>query len=600
MENINDYLKKLVIDKVRHADYERVTDLADKYHTYYTGDGLDDELQQFTPREEPDLFVQRKNITKHIVTSVAWNVTSVEKKLPRSNGITKLIGYDKPDDKKLSELNGALSKFWGTSSWDRFMEVRWVELNDIDPNTFVVFEWGAFDAKKELLQPYPYEVDSYQAVDYEYRNNILQYLTVLNKIVLINAQNPEDNPKEGEKYIVYLPNETVVYTEIWDDSIKALLNDGDEKEINGLTYYRIKERIFEVTRPEPHNLNFVPAFKVGWKRDPMTKGRTYLAPWHAALPFLEKIVKCNSELDLTMALHTFPQKVVTVEKCDDPNCFGGIVTLPDGQETTCKKCGGSGVKFHRSAQDIITVPLPKSGEEQLSLDNMIRYISPPIDLPRFQDEYIDSLTEKCISTVYNSDIFTRSEIATTATEKTISLDNIYDALYPMSVKYAENYKFGVKTIADLIDREEGLIVVFSFSKDFKFKSKDDYIAERKAAIEAEAPAEILGAIDSEIYRIDTADDPDAFAIHQNMKDLNPFEGKRNEEIQYIISARLVPDQQIVLYSSYGFIFDLILLDNPGFWEMNKKKQVEVLYAKVDELIKTMKEERKSTEPPEFE
>ena len=347
-------------------------------------------------------------------------------------------------------------------------------------------------------------------------------------------------------------------------------------------------------------MEYVPAFRVGWKRDPATKGRTYLTPWHAALPYLEKIVKSNSELDLTMALHCFPQKVIAVEKCDDPDCFGGVVKLQDGQKGVCKKCEGSGVRFHRSAQDIITVPLPKTGDDLLSLDNMIRYISPPIDLPKFQDEYIDKLTKKCISTVYNSDIFTRSEIAETATAKTIDLDNVYDTLFPMAVKFSALYKFGVKSIAKLIDREEGLVVVHSFSKDFRFKSKDDYIAERAAAVAAEVPAEVLGAIDSEIFRIDTADNPDEFAEHEIRRDLNPFEGKRREEVQFIISGQLAPRRQIILYTCYGFIFDLILSEKPKFWMLDKDKQMDILYAKVDEIIAEMESEKPKTEQPEFE
>ncbi len=127
-----------------------------------------------------------------------------------------------------------MNKFWGTSSWDRYMEVRWVELNDIDPNTFVIFEWGSFDPVKEFLQPYPFEVDSYQAIDYEYRNNILQYLTARINILVPNQEKEEDPPKEGYKYIIYLPDETIIYTQIWNDTILALLNDdGDLKKILG-------------------------------------------------------------------------------------------------------------------------------------------------------------------------------------------------------------------------------------------------------------------------------------------------------------------------------------------------------------------------------
>ena len=600
-EEVVPYIVEVIKEKIRHQDYEHVTKLADKYDTYYTGKNLDEELKQFTPREEEELFIQRKAITKHIVTSIAWNVTSVEKKVPRSNGITKFIGYEgKGNDERLAELNDTLDKFWGDASWDRFMEVRWVELNDIDPNTFIVFEWGDFNPVKELLQPYPFEITAHEAIDFEYKNNILQYLTGMFKIDMPDEQNPKAEKRDGEKYFVYLPNETVIITEFWNESYLRFTKDMQVTDVNGEQILRIDRRLFRVEYPKPHNQEEVPAFRVGWKRDPGTRGRTYLAPWHAALPYLEKITKANSELDLTMALHTFPQKVIMVPKCDNPNCFDGVVTLPDGQRQKCPDCGGTGLQVHRSSQDIIAVPLPKTGEEQLSLDDLFRYIDTPIDLPRFQDEYIDKLTQRCIQVVYNSDIFTRADIAETATEKVIDLDNVYDAIYPMSVKYSSTYKFGVRSIAKLVDRDQGLVVVHSFSKDFRFKSKDDYITERKMAVDAQAPPEVLAEIDREIKRIDTADDPDGLIRYEVMTDMDPFEGKSKEEIQFIIANGQVPRRHVVLYSCYGFIYDDIITTHPDFWELTKDKRIAIVYETVDKYIVEIDANKTVTEPPEFE
>lgn len=600
-DDVLPYIIGLIKEDKRHKHYEHVTDLADKYATYYTGKNIEDELQRFTPREEQELFEQRKRITKHIVTSVAWNVSSVEAKVPRSNGITKLITYKEDDESKLKDLTGVLNKFWGDASWDRYMEVRWVELNDLDPNSFVIFEWGEYDNTKDLLQPYPFEVDSHQAIDFLYKNNILQYLTAGMPIKLKSVKNTEAKEKDGMQYIVYLANETIKFTQVYPDD--NLLNATTQDKIVdylGIIYLRIEDDIYIVEYPEPHNQGYVPAFRVGWKRDPKTKGSTYLAPWHAALPYLEKIVKANSELDLTMALHAFPQKVVAVPKCDNPKCLGGIITLPDGQKEKCPDCGGTGLMVHRSSQDVIAVPIPKDGQEQLKLEDMIKYIETPIDLPQFQDQYIDKMTERCIKVVYNSDIFTRSEIAETATEKKLDLDNVYDTLFPMSVKYSAIYKFGVKTIAKLIDRDKDLIVVHSFSKDFRFKSKDDYIAERKSAIDSQAPAEVLRYIDREIIRIDTADSPEDFAKHQIMTDLNPFEGKSQDEIQFIITSGNVPRQQIVLYSCYGFIYDDIQTAHPDFFNYPRDKMIELLNEYVDKYIEQIDKNKASTQQPQFE
>ena len=209
-----------------------------------------------------------------------------------------------------------------------------------------------------------------------------------------------------------------------------------------------------------------------------------------------------------MTLHAFPQKLVAANKCSNLKCLEGYIR--DGEKKTenvCSQCNGTGFNVHTSAQDVVYIPIPRGKEEQLSLDNLAKYITPEVALLEFQQRYIEYLTDECLQAVFNSEIFTRDEIATTATEKRIDLDNIYDTLYPLSVRYANLWTFGVKLIAQITSLDNDLVAVLTFSKDFKFKSKDDYISDRNLAKESGAPDAILRNIDDEIMMIDTADNP---------------------------------------------------------------------------------------------
>ena len=58
------------------------------------------------------------------------------------------------------------------------------------------------------------------------------------------------------------------------------------------------------------------------------------------------MVKANSELDLTMALHTFPQKIQYVSKCKDLQCRDGKTVDGAG---VCPSCHGSGYEIITSA-----------------------------------------------------------------------------------------------------------------------------------------------------------------------------------------------------------------------------------------------------------
>lgn len=591
------HLLSAIFNESTHEYYDRVTKLADDYYAYITGDGLNDKMQQFAKRETDDEFDQRKRLTRHIIPSVVSRLVSPERKVPRSNGKLQTISYaDDKNEKQLKELNDILSKFWGDKSLDNWMETRWLELNDIDPNTFMVFEWLDYDNTRERAQPYPYEVSSHNAILYEYHNNILHYLV------------DRQGDKESYIFTLYAPNFTIRATKVPDENMDTLkmrtIADMEDltlelaEGIDHESYVIIKDDVYFIELFEPHNLEMVPAFCVGYNRDGQTGGNTYVSPYHAAVPYLEKTIKANSELDITMALHAFPQKIQAVRPCINPNCHGGKVQAEDGSQTDCTRCRGVGFEVHSSAQDSITVKMPEDKDEQLSLDNIVHYVSPDTALLDFQDQFINALTYRCQEAMYNSEIFTKEQVSETATEKTIDLDNIYDTLFPLSVKYAKDWKFSVRMIAKITELDNNLIAIMTFSKDFKFKSKDDIIAERNAAKEAGSPDSVLRNIDDDIMRIDTADDPYSFKRYKTKQEFDPFSGKQENEKIAIKTTGMVPKNIIVLDDNYGWIFDAVEMEDPDFYDKNKSEQWKILMKKVDEIIKQTDSE--APEKPELD
>ena len=195
-------------DQRTHKWYKRVTGLRSLYRKLITGEDMDSLMQQFNQRETRQMFEQRKRITKHITKTVAKGLIKPQYKVPRSNGVIRILEYTK-DSKESNkrQLEGILGKFWGTKSLDKWMGSRWIELNDIDPNAFVVVEWKPFDARIEKAAPYPFEVTSEQAVLFEYDNNILQYLVVLQV---------KDTLR---RYTLYDKDKATVLQQIRDDKI---------------------------------------------------------------------------------------------------------------------------------------------------------------------------------------------------------------------------------------------------------------------------------------------------------------------------------------------------------------------------------------------
>jgi hypothetical protein len=569
-------MKELLIDVIRndkrHEHYDYIVGRTKAWRAIVSGAGLDDYMQQFNQRETEDQFTQRKKLTKQITSSVCKNVRDIEFKVPRSNSITRVVSTDTSKTQALTDFNKILKEFWGDSSLDDYVDIRWIELNDTDPNAFICLEWKPFE-KNQHAKPYPFEVKSEQAIYYEYDNNKLQYL-----IALI-----------GDDFTGYWPNYSMKFERIKDEpTLNKLgnLKDGDEAIMASLltgknvTVIRIKDFYYIIREPKPHNLGFVPCFQPGYMRDLATNGATFLPPWWAAESVLMNLVKSKSELDLTICLHVFPQKITYAPKCTNRNCKDGELLDGSGK---CQTCKGTGYVIHTSAQDAIIIPMPKDANKEtvFDLSQMVYYVYPPVDLVKFMDEYVKDLSKQALQFVYNSEIYSREEVAETATGRNIDMQAVYDTLYPLVKAMAKDWEFMVSTISKIT--EIPVTASFTFSKDFKLKSIDGYYADLSLANTAGASPYVKAGIEDDIARITYAEDKTALAKYFTLKYFHPFPGDSPETIALKMTQSFTPTSAKVLFSCFGFIFDDLEMANPGFFELNRKAQKDLLDKSVLEL-----------------
>jgi hypothetical protein len=197
--------------------------------------------------------------------------------------------------------------------------------------------------------------------------------------------------------------------------------------------------------------------------------------------YFDKSLKTVSELDLTMTLHTFPQKLQYVQKCQGPSrqkkCNQGM--LQDG--TQCPTCKGIGFKLHTTAQDAILLPMPEGKDDMLDLEKLLVYKTPPIELIKFQNEYTQQLEKQVHQSVYNSQVFVKKagqpgatgQPLQTATETDYNMQSVYDTLEPFTEKYSEMWCDLVITFAILAGaKEEDLDAGHDFPADYKLKTSD--------------------------------------------------------------------------------------------------------------------------------
>lgn len=595
-----------------HANYRRTVELAEDYFTYITGKGMDGKLIQFSPRQSKEMFKQQKRITKHIIKSTLKNLNDVDYKVPRCNQIIRVIGGNEKNKAKTEELENKLKKFWGNMTLDKWMEIRFIELQHNDPNVWATLQWKDFDANNDYAAPYPYEVPAKQAVDFEIINNITQYLVDRKNITVLDEKNKDF---EADKLTIYTKKQAIILQQVPGEY--KISNDKDFVNISiknkavgikdnpeNMQFYsaiEINSKYYIKIEIKPYNLSVVPAKRMGYVRDQQTKGETFVSSYDCVVPILEKTIKANSELDLAMCLHAFPQKVIVGRHCTNENCLEGyeIKVSEDGKhqdKIVCSVCKGNGFLPATTTQDVIVIPMTEDGSAQLKIDDIVKYIYPPVNLLKFQEEYIDNLTWKCKQIKFNSDIFAKSELkfTSTATSKTIDLDNVYDTLYSLAEKYSEVWEFFVNTIAEITGTDKDLIVTLKFPKDFKMKTTKELFSDRYAAKEADMPPQILDEIDMDIIRNLYTNEPEKIRKIEVQANLYPFSGKTKEDIAIIRTQKTARKEDLILDANYGWIFDEIELKFPMFYKFNYKKQRDIVKKFVLKLVKEIDDEIKKT------
>lgn len=579
-----EYLKDVVNFNKELKHYKRRVELAQEYFDYYTGN-LEKRLQRIISRESEKEFEQRQLITSHITKSILNSA-----KLPFYKASRKLpfkkIDFDSTNsDTRRKLLETYISVYNGDKSLDSYLELMFVEYNFIDPNAFLIVEFLSND-ETERAKPYPFIAKSDQVIDYNYINGILEYLVIRMPIKFIE----NDKEKDGHKYTMYNGNETFVFEQVAKNDKKFspdnyYITNDDKKFL--ISLFNVKAK----ADPE-----LIPAcIQFGYILDPETNYETYLSVFDCALPYLKKTLKNNSELDQAMAMTAFPERYRYVPGCSNEGCFKG--KMPDGKD--CPACGGTGkASAHKGTQDIFELELPRDLTEIIGLEKLSATKSPQIELLKFLDEYIRQLKVDVHTTIFNSDVFTKPTVSTTATEKLLDTDNMNDALRAFCNRYSQVWKFNVYFIAVFTDNvkvkngDPDIILTHKFPNDLKLKSLSELMTDLKTAYDSNASMSTISAIEADINEILYADRPDDLKKINIQQMFYPFNGMSQDDIRYYISSNLVSKFNQVLAANYSNIWnDLEREGNIWIYDLEPPKIWDLLTKKVNKLIDGLKEEQ---------
>lgn len=589
-------LNDTIANDLYHADYLRVTELAQEYYDIFTGAGIMPYLKKYRKNESDEQFNQLLEIYETTIPSTVNNLDTIFEKPLRSNRVYSSIEHK--NNTARDEILERLQAFWQgetESGLDAYLRERWKFLNVYDPNAFIAIEFSNFNPVKEKAQPFALEYSSTQAIRFSYIKGILDWL-ICEKPIYYEVKNGEVTELvEGSRYIMYLENEALVYTEVDPvQRITPILNPVFV-EIRKDPKSTTPDRVF-VRQVFDTKSKVVPAFRVGYMLDPQTKSRTCLSSIHYALAFFKKELKSGAELDLTIRAHVFPQKFMYGPKCEG-NKELNIPPCQNGKKANggaCEVCKGTGtIPVHTTASDLVVIPFPKRDNEPvINLQQAMAYHSPPLDLVKFMEAYSDRLTQKAKGAVFPSQAIASSRNAysedsgpTTATEQDYSWDNVYDTFRPFTAKYSYAWLFITKMTAIYTDNLEGLTIYHKFPSDYKLKPVTALMAEAKSADESNLPQHVVAAIHDDIANVYYADDQDTLQKITIKNKFHPFSGKTDAEIQAILASEEILMYYKILYIYFDIIFDLIEEElGDRFYLLTVEKQRAEIKKQVDKII----------------
>lgn len=567
----------------RHQDYDKVKKYAEKlkHLNSISKDANAHLLEQFIKRESKDDFNQRVSLTRLTTAALINRIMTPFNKAIRPDNVTMSIGN--------KDVQAVSDTFNGKQTLFSYLTEKLHRDAFIDPNAFLLITILPFDSNIERASSAPKIIPSADVWDFTYDHTQLtkavfrigaaikcySYAKDSNASEVIIAEEVRENAASSFFEPQILQTQIETFTQM-----VSLLGKNDALFVKAAgKHYRITMDTPKVKGIQAHRIGYIP--------DVETDGRTCVVPYHIAIPRIESMIKGKSELDLSISLHVFAQKIQQVQACKGSMNEGGIPVqcnrgYEQGSTNICKNCNGTGTEpIATSAMDVITVQMGKSADDDHDLDNIVRYLQTDVQTPKFLADHIEAQEVKVVQDVFPSKKQEKSTV-TTATEITVDQQDIQDVLMPYNRNIERLWTFCMDVacqIRDVIGAEFSI----RYQDDLDIKTLSELLIEYKESVGM--PVGVRRSIRQKISRKLSASDSKAEKREAIRIVHEPFGDKSPDEIKYLISQNLVSVEDKILWANYDKIMDKLERNNMSFLMMEYQVREKLITAEVD-AIKT--------------
>jgi hypothetical protein len=417
--------------------------LQDAHKVHIQGAGFETVLKQIIGYENVEQFKQKKLLTKPFTRPIFRKIINSQSRWKTAQGTSKFYKFKKNSDNLSKEFKeNILSQIWKGDSIDNFIKnflskaiyeefngfflVEKGQVENIDGKKYEVREGVKRPLIDDKLKPYVIFISCSDVLDYKTNGNRVEWIA-------IKFGEEERNRVKVELFRV-IDDENDFIVEKVGNNVKI-----SEK------YPAIK-----------HNAGSCPVVNVSYINKNLTDDRTKTSPVDDVIALLDYYLHQFAEHLVTEILHAHPNYYQVGQKCTAEHygskCSEGrIIYVEDGEakDIDCPSCHGSGHNLKKDASTTIILPAKDENGNPFNISNVAGYVTPPVDILKYQQEAIDWMENKIMEAALNVKGYSQKEgLVSTATEVVANLRPLEDIISDI-IDIIESVE---KTLTDLIGR----------------------------------------------------------------------------------------------------------------------------------------------------
>lgn len=611
---------------VYHKHYQRTIDLAKFYASLKSGDGQDDYLITATTKSSIKQKEQKIRVTHSRTQYVCALVDHSLCELDKQDKVVQKI-HSKDNEDGIADIEERLKVFYASKPLYNYAFQRIKDLNQVDPNAYIVVEQSDINDEKETYS-YPVEIYSNQVWQYKKNNGNLQYIISKKKTEFqtckdtlqdqfVHPQKYYEEPdlekrqqsdrfkieRDGyNTYTMYAPNCIFRFIEKPESDKGQIVIPEDYTQITIDVQHKPTTFFYKKFETK---LDINPAFSVGYIPDDETNGETNVGIYHVAEKLFLQHIEDNAQLSLTKAIHGFIQKFVYGKTCTNSEkleggqksvCERGKMSITGN---TCGKCQ-NGVLTHLSVSDVIIVREPKSKDDvAVPLSERIHYESIPPHIIKCLEENLRRLESdipRAILRIKDA-AAEKNTYVNTATEASMVKYESYAVLNQLGKQISCFIEHAIKVQAKYLSIND-IEASHMFPMDLKLENVNELLTQRQLAVTSGAPHHILKAIDRNISEKLYASNTKYLDTQDAWEQFRPFNSKTEQERISLLSVLDDNHPQKLLYCYFESIkieieYELASID---FAALTYPRQKDLIDKKVSALIAADQAQRDARDP----